>query len=399
MDVLVAKGAVMRPNRADGDRSGVNVARLVRLVACGALLAALPGCGTLRATVWTTVHPNLSVSRRIEVTATGMFANLLATSSAQWMQHLPEGQKPQVEASWQGAEYHLSAEVRNVPAAQWRVTFGEDNISRRYCFFFSDYRYRGYREAEHQPDAMRTAGDEMAQAMAAAMFTMQEKVTMPGRIIHSNATHVERGTGTWDIALNQVGSGYELSARSRRMNLPEIVAAVLFLLAGIALVLHRSGLPSIQHWSQAPDEARAVQQPPGCEEGAAPPAEAEGPSDDAERAVARAKRLLHQGMTGDALQLLQAHLEDHHTTGGNGHCWVPSTSSEVIGQQQRRLRGASCSWHQIAPGTGATWALSCGNKGACRRLQAPSRRHSAWIPATGEHRLSYGSCRSLGRIL
>ncbi len=227
------------------------------------------------------------------------------------MQHLPEGQKPQVEASWQGAEYHLSAEVRNVPAAQWRVTFGEDNISRRYCFFFSDYRYRGYREAEHQPDAMRTAGDEMAQAMAAAMFTMQEKVTMPGRIIHSNATHVERGTGTWDIALNQVGSGYELSARSRRMNLPEIVAAVLFLLAGIALVLHRSGLPSIQHWSQAPDEARAVQQPPGCEEGAAPPAEAEGPSDDAERAVARAKRLLHQGMTGDALQLLQAHLEDH----------------------------------------------------------------------------------------
>ena len=64
---------------------------------CTATMPLATGCGMLRGVVGTTLHSDLSLSREVTLTATGMFANMLANAGGEIPDIVPEGNSRDVE--------------------------------------------------------------------------------------------------------------------------------------------------------------------------------------------------------------------------------------------------------------------------------------------------------------
>lgn len=276
----------------------------IRLAASATLLLLLSGCGTLRGVISTTIHPNLSVSRTVEMTATGMFANLLANSGGQDSAYIPDDERAKVESYWDGSDYHLMVEANGLPADAWRDAFQQDTLERSYFLFVSYYRYRSENGPQQQGQT-QSSDDAMAESMASAMVSMEQTVTMPGTIIESNADRVQESTASWQVQLRDINQGYEVQVVSRRVNVPEVVVAMLLLAGGVGFSIyrrHRTRTRAIGKLQQRKEDQQA--EAAGAQESVQ--SVKYGPN-----AVDDAKTLIDEGNTRDAARLMEAYLNDH----------------------------------------------------------------------------------------
>ena len=83
---------------------------------------------------------------------------------------------------------------------------------------------------------------EMVEIMLGDMFNISWTITLPGKIVESNAGIVEGGSATWDLDLETLSSGLSLTVQSQYTNWPVIggiIAGVVVLLALLALFIIR----------------------------------------------------------------------------------------------------------------------------------------------------------------
>lgn len=233
---------------AVGMRIGERSRRLWALGAVACALVLLPGCGTVRGYIATIVRPDLSVTRQVELVATGVLAGMLAGEDNIGGQYL--GNADDVASSmntfWEGDEYHIEGVVGPVPIRPWLATSEEESVTRSYWWLVSYYSY----SARRQPSGAQqqsSPDDELASGLAEAMFRFREEVVMPGSIVSSNADGVEGSSAVWNVTVRDVDSGYTVEAVSRRINAPELVITMLLLMGAGAMLVYshvlRSGRP------------------------------------------------------------------------------------------------------------------------------------------------------------
>jgi len=86
--------------------------------------------------------------------------------------------------------------------------------------------------------------DEMNKKFAQSLFTFKRIVQMPGPIISSNATSVDKATNTatWEIPFDKIQDGCTFEAASRVINIPAIVGTgvvLLVVIIGVIVMLTR----------------------------------------------------------------------------------------------------------------------------------------------------------------
>ena len=210
---------------------------------CG--LTLLPGCGTVRGYIATIVRPDLSVTRQMELVATGMLAGMLAGEDNIGGRYL--GDAEDVASSkntfWEGDEYHIEGVVGPVPVRPWLATSEEESLTRSYWWLVSYYSYSARRQP-NQAQPPSTPEDELASGLAEAMFRFREEVVMPGSIVSSNADRVDGSSAVWNVTVGDVNSGYTIEAASRRINAPELVVSMLLLMGAGAMLVYSHVLRS-----------------------------------------------------------------------------------------------------------------------------------------------------------
>lgn len=214
--------------------------RKITIVLVGFGLLGIAGCGTIRAVIKTIIHPDLSVSREIRMTATGMLANMISGGNMQRQNEYMPGDTSQatVEAYWEEDKYHWNAAVHNVPAETWWNAFPDHDLERDCYWIVSYFKYKETKAGTAPPGSPQSPGEEMGQLMAQAMFSIEEQVTMPGKIIDSNADKIEGSTAIWSGGLSRIESGYEIWAVSRRINPGSLGITVGVLICIMGLVLY-----------------------------------------------------------------------------------------------------------------------------------------------------------------
>ncbi len=83
---------------------------------------------------------------------------------------------------------------------------------------------------------------EMAEIILGDMFNISWTITLPGKIVESNASIVEDGSATWDLDLETLSSGLSLTVQSQYTKWPVIggiIAGVVVVLALLAFFLIR----------------------------------------------------------------------------------------------------------------------------------------------------------------
>ncbi|MFO7948529.1 MAG: hypothetical protein R6V19_17130, partial [Armatimonadota bacterium] len=130
--------------------------RVLVLQLLAVIITVVEGCGTLRGTISTIVHRDLSVSRHVEMVGTGMFANLLAGDAGGTSELVPpNGEDTDVNGRWEDGAYHLAIQAANISPDEWMKTFPREEVRRDYYWVVSYYRYTASRDAQqgNQPAA------------------------------------------------------------------------------------------------------------------------------------------------------------------------------------------------------------------------------------------------------
>jgi hypothetical protein len=81
--------------------------------------------------------------------------------------------------------------------------------------------------------------EDMGRQLASSVLSIKRLVQMPGPIISSNADDIDKQTNTarWNIAAEKFFDGYTFKVKSRIINVPAIVGAVVVLLGVIILAV------------------------------------------------------------------------------------------------------------------------------------------------------------------
>lgn len=213
------------------------------LIALGLGLSLTGGCGTLRVDNHTVVHPNGSCVREIQLVATGAFADVLASEPYpltrwHWESHRQNGEYhlriwqnfPSVKAASveTSRSVHISAADDAVPTSTLTLE------TARYWFVT----YRTFVEA--YPGAAGES-EESWSDLSDGTVAMTSQVSLPGKIIDSNADHVDENTAYWRLPAHDLTQPRRLRAVARRIEPFAIAVAVLIVIAlGCALFRARA---------------------------------------------------------------------------------------------------------------------------------------------------------------
>ncbi len=239
-------GSGLTPVGAARQHSQALLCVLFALV-CG--LTLLSGCGTIRGYMATIVRPDLSVTRHVELAATGVLAGMLAGEDNVGRQYLgnAEGAPSSMKAFWEGDEYRIEGTVGPVPIRHWLDASETESLTRSYWWLVS---YCSYTARRQQGKARQQSGpdDELASGLAEAMFRFREEVVMPGSIVSSNADRVEGSRALWNVSARDLNSGYTVEAVSRRVNPPELVITMLLVLGASGMIVYSYAMRIGRPW-------------------------------------------------------------------------------------------------------------------------------------------------------
>lgn len=212
----------------------VPIAMTAAAACLGALL--LGGCGTMRAKMTTVVDADMTVSRRVDMVAGGELARRISDESGLGIAYgsVRSGESG-FRQYWGNDGFHIEASVLHAAAGDWCRTFTDEMISRDYRWFVTYYHYSAHRDPSSfaHGHADYSPSDDVPPTLY-----LTEELTMPGTIVASTAEKQLGSTATWSVGLEKLRQGYEVYARSRRINrLETLLSVVLLAAAGVLAAL------------------------------------------------------------------------------------------------------------------------------------------------------------------
>jgi hypothetical protein len=231
--------------------------RIVRafLIVSLLLISISTGCGTLSINFHTMIKTSGDIVQQIRFEGSGMMATALDEGSFE-TELERGGWKVDIERTDESvalvATKNLSRDETILipqleggePSAVGSVFLrSEDGLLTKEYFIEIDVAASG-----EQPEVSNGEFEELAGMMLEGMFDVSWTITLPGKIVESNADFVEGGSATWEFDINSMGSGRYLMVHSQYTNWPVIggiIAGVVVVLALVAfLVIRRRRAPA-----------------------------------------------------------------------------------------------------------------------------------------------------------
>jgi len=226
------------------------------------LIFLIAGCGTIDVNLHTTVKPSGDLFQEIQIQGSGMMGNYISNSE------LIESYR---EEDWQ-TEIKKSDDVvsliatKNIDSKEITSVLNstQDNgeiwlpgelkinnfeihnsiLTKEYLL---DIDIPGSstedlsNETEDEFSELGTVFDETMEELVKNMFSMSWTITLPGKIIETNADNIEENSATWYFDINSLNEGRHIMIRTRYVNwlvvgiliavvLATIVSVVVFLL-------------------------------------------------------------------------------------------------------------------------------------------------------------------------
>lgn len=221
---------------------------LLALIIFSLLLSIATGCGTLNMDLHTIVKTSGDIIQEIRFEGTGMMATMLeeADFTADFEQ---DGWALDIEraddsvivtatGSFTLDEDIIIPQVEGGPAFTegFSVRVEDGLLSKN---FFIEVDIPGSEEELGDEDEEL---DEMFSGMLEGMFDISWKITLPGKIVESNADIVEGSSATWDFDFDALASGRYLMMHSQYTNwtiIGGIIAGVVVVLALVAFFFIR----------------------------------------------------------------------------------------------------------------------------------------------------------------
>ncbi len=183
------------------------------------------GCGTLTINMRTTVESETSFSQELEITASGMLGEMMATQfdviamrAEGWEAQLsPEDDVVTITASGsfsgeEARQFGSSGEDNPFEGFRIEVTDNPDNTEYRISLEIEST--QGSSEVTVEGDPFAGFGESMLQSMAGTIQVNWE-LNAPGEIVETNADSFEGGKADWHLNLLDLQKTQELYAISR----------------------------------------------------------------------------------------------------------------------------------------------------------------------------------------
>ncbi len=237
---------------------------LVVLTVFSLLLSIATGCGTLDMDLHTTVKTSGDIIQEIRFEGSGLMATVLEdTDFTEEFVFGEEGWEFDIERTDDSVVVTATGnfildEDGNISQVEggpdWLKEFSvrvEDGLlSKKY---FAEFNAAG------SGDELIGEGgefDELAGMMLEGMFDISWKITLPGKIVESNADFIEGSSATWDFDIDSLTSGRYLMLHSQYTNWPVIggiIAGVVLVLALVVFFFIRRRRPSASFSSEVAD--------------------------------------------------------------------------------------------------------------------------------------------------
>ena len=231
------------------------------------LLLLLAGCGTVDVNFHTTVKPSGDLVQEFRVDATGMIGSSLGTSEA--TEDLKsQGWDVTIERSGDSASLIAKKDFKRgetpiIPSLSVGTDEATTSEETRLEGLIFDVRdrllFKEYTFEMTLPGSSASAGtnaneqfpqlDQAMEEALKAMFSISWTVSLPGRIVGTNADTSEGGSATWNFGFDSMGEDQQLVVRTRYIEWPIVgglAALVVIFIAGVvAFVLTRSRQPKV----------------------------------------------------------------------------------------------------------------------------------------------------------
>ncbi|GEM_PF-1947607 len=218
-------------------------------------------CGCIEMSLKTRIEANGKCQESIQISTNAMFAEGIK-SELKNKDLSKQGYK--VETKSEGEKVHIvfSKEYASVdemykskrldPVSNVEGEGGNSESKAKGEYKVKDYIFvKEMNFKEITPKVEKPAGkpedkqnDEMNKKFAQSLFSFKRIVQMPGPIISSNATSVDKATNTatWEIPFDKIQDGCIFEVASRVINIPAIIGAgvvLLVVITGVIVMLTR----------------------------------------------------------------------------------------------------------------------------------------------------------------
>lgn len=239
---------------------------LAGLTAFLILMSVIVGCGTLVIDFDTTVKASGDIIQEIRFEGTGMMATMMEEDdfAAGFGFGGEEGWVFDIERTddsvvMTATGYYALDKNGNVSPVEdgpdwpeeFSLRFEEGLLSKNY---FIEVDVSG---SEEELEEEVGELDETVSAMLEDMFDISWTITLPGKIVESNADFIEGSSATWDFNYNTLISGRFLTVHSQSTNWPVIggiIAGVVVVLALVAFLFIRRKRALVSSPSEIVDE-------------------------------------------------------------------------------------------------------------------------------------------------
>lgn len=207
------------------------------------LLPIIAGCGTVNINLQTTVKPSGDFTQQFKIEGTGMMGSLLGGSET-IQSFKQEGWKVTTERSTDSVSLIATKEFRWNENIVIPSLDGEEialkNLSShvRDYIVLKDYLF----EVTIPGNPTGTVGtetgteyEELAKLMLKGMFNMSWTLTLPGKIVESNADTIEDNSATWYFDIDSLEKDHYMTVHSRYINWPVIGGIVAAIVAGLGI--------------------------------------------------------------------------------------------------------------------------------------------------------------------
>ena len=231
------------------------------------LSLSLAGCGTVNVNLHTTVKPSGDLVQEFRVDATGMIGSSLGTSEATedlksqgWdvtiersgdsasliaKKNFKRGETPIIPSLSLGTDEATASEETRLEGLIFDV---------RDRLLFKEYAFEmtlpgSSASAETNANEQFPQLDQAMEEALKAMFSISWTVSLPGKIVETNADTSEGGSATWNFGFDSMGNDQHLVVRTRYIKWPIVgglAAGIVVIIAiGVAFALTRSRQPKV----------------------------------------------------------------------------------------------------------------------------------------------------------